>query len=205
MIITLNRQFGSGGREIGRKVADALNVPFYDKNIVSEIARRSGLHPDYIEENSESFIGSMKFANIARSFTIYQETIPMQIQIEQHNIIEELGKDNTGVFVGRRADYVFQEKKPFKVFIYSSDINKRIERCMEHAKKHPEENSAIKTEKEFEKEILKLDDSRRRYYEMYTDLKWEHPQNYNLCIDTARINIDDAVEIIKNTFVKLSE
>ncbi len=198
MIITLNRQFGSGGREIGRKLAKDLEYDFYDKSIVFEIAKRSGLNPEYVEENSESFGSAFQFANGPRSFIAYQQTLPMQVQIEQHNIIQELGGKEKAVFVGRRADYILEERNPFRVFVYSSDIKSRVDRCMIHEEKHAEENDGkMKTPKEMEKAIQKIDDSRRKYYEMYTGTKWNSIANYNLCIDTSKVSIEAAVEIIK--------
>ncbi len=198
MIITLNRQFGSGGREIGEKLAESLEYNYYDKSIVFEIAKRSGLNPEYVEENSESFASALQFANGPRSFSTYQQTLPMQVQIEQHNIINELGEEGNSVFVGRRADYILEEKNPFRVFVYSSNIETRVERCMIYEKKHAEEKGEkAKSPKEMEKAIHKIDEVRRKYYEMYTGAKWNNTANYNLCIDTSKIKIEDAVEIIK--------
>ena len=190
-IITISRSFSSGGREVAKRLAEELGYAYYDKQLMQAIAEETGFSQDYIEEYSETPIVPVYPINIAQSFIISHQTPSDSLQIAQSNIIKKAANAGNCVIVGRRADYILRDLNPLKVFIYSSDISKRIQRCYD---KVPADR--VKSPKELQKEILSVDKKRAKYYSYYTDLTWSDMKNYNLCIDTSVISIKKAVEII---------
>ncbi len=191
-IITISRQFSSGGREIGKRIADELNIAYYDKQLIAKIAEQTNLHPDYIEAFQDSavsrnynFVYGRSFFSAAPIYNINDE-----IMIAQKNIITQIASEQDCVIVGRCADY-FLNETAFKVFVYNSDMQKRIERCI---KKVPKD--AEKSEKEITKEILKIDKNRERYYNFYTGNQWKNMENYDLCLNTATLDIQKAVSAV---------
>ncbi|MFI3227336.1 MAG: cytidylate kinase-like family protein [Clostridia bacterium] len=190
-VITISRSFSSGGREIAKRLADELNFAYYDRELIDAISEETGLSKDYVEQFSESNISRVFPIHIAQTF-IMPVTMPSDsLQITQTNIIKRVAEKGNCVIVGRRADYILREKNALKVFIYASDMDERIERCY---KKVPTDR--VKSPKEITKEIQKVDKTRAKYYNYYTDQNWGSMQNYNLCIDTSVIDIKKAVEII---------
>ncbi len=192
MIITIGRQFGSGGNEVARKLSEKLGYHYYDKDIVSQIAKESGLHPKFIEKFSEEYITRVYPYTFIRAFDSYQQNPYEQVQIAQHQVIKALAGDKKAIFVGRGADYILRDEKILKVFIYSSDMDKRIERCY-----YKDPSDKEKSPKEMEKSIIQVDKSRSKYYEQFTGKKWGDMDSYNLCIDTAILGVDGAVSVIE--------
>lgn len=156
-VITINRQFGSGGREVGKRLADALNIAYFDKEIINKIAEKTHLSPSYIE---------------------------------QTKIIKKLAEEQSCVIVGRCANNILKDSA-FRVFIYSSDIEKRIQRCYD---KVPTDKN--KSREEMQKMILSIETQRAKYNQYYTGDDWMNMSNYNLCIDTAKVDIKKAVSLI---------
>lgn len=191
-IITIGRQFGSGGREVGKRLADALEFAYYDEEIIKAVADESGLHPDYLSKYSEAKATRAYPFVFGRTLS-YQRppSLAEDVQILQMKIIKELATQGNSIFVGRCADYILREENPFKIFIYASDMNTRVQRCYD---KVPADKD--KSEKEMVKMILSVDKERSKYYEFRTSQKWSDMQNYNLCIDTSVVGVKGAVEII---------
>ena len=187
-VITISRSFGSGGREIGKRLADALGYGYYDRELVELIATDTGFSKQFIEECSELAITRQYPIHIARTFMMPVQMPSEQIQISQSNIIKELSDKGDCIFVGRRADYILENKNPLKVFIYCSDMDARVARCNA---KNPAES-----QREMKKEILSVDKQRSKYYSYYTGRQWGDMNGYNLCIDTAKVSIKRAVELI---------
>ncbi len=193
-IITINRQFGSGGREIAKKLSTALNFAFYDKQLINEITKETNISDELIEKYSETPINRAYIFHFGVTMQYhYIKPIPVEIQEQQAKIIKKLADKSDSVFVGRCANYTLRNIKPFKVFIYCSDLDKRISRY-----KANEKNTDKKTDKEIKKDLLHIDKHRSKYYEEYTTKKWTDMCNYDLCIDTANISTDDAVKLIAN-------
>ena len=190
-IITINRQFGSGGREVGKRLADALQCAYYDKELLSKLSEETGFSPDFIEQFDEVATRDYGFT-FARTIVSYIPTPMEKIQIEQNILLRKIAEKGNCVIIGRCSNNVLSEYNPFKVFIYSSDMKCRVERCFE---KVPEDRET-KTFEKMEKEILAVDKRRRKYYEYYTGEKWLNMNNYNLCIDTSKVSIKKAVELI---------
>ena len=178
-VITISREFGSGGRTIGRKVAEKLGIPCYDAEIIEKIAEESGYSGDYIRKEGEGASDrwlSNLFSNRAMGPT-NQDTI----WVIQSRIIRELAEKGPCVIVGRCADYVLRGQADLlNVFIHA-DPQKRAERIV----REYGEREASPLER-----IREKDRRRAAYHRFYTDLKWGHAQNYHLCLDSGVLGID---------------
>ena len=181
-IITIGREFGSGGRELGRRLARELGFDYYDKEILAEIAKHTSLSEEYVQQVVENQPRQLFPITVGRSF-LYVDTQPLQqasaVFHAQQEIIRELADRSSCVIVGRCADYILREKKPFRIFVYA-DMQSRIDRCRARA---PEGEHM--TDKEYKQQITGMDKSRARYYDFYTDMKWGDKLNYELCINTT--------------------
>lgn len=192
-IITIGREFGSGGRELGRRLAEELHIEYYDREILAEIAKHTSLAEEYIQNVVERQPHNLLPITIGRSFTYVEDYAFKQAQAvyqAQSRIIREMAEKSDCVIIGRCADYILQDKKPFRIFVYA-DLESRIRRCME--RRAEGENQ---TEKEMKKQILAVDKNRARYYEFYTGLKWGDKINYDLCINTTDTVIKEIVPAI---------
>ncbi|MDD6489006.1 MAG: cytidylate kinase-like family protein [Clostridia bacterium] len=194
MVITIARQFGSGGREIGRKLADKLGIKFYDKELISLAAKESGMSPEIFEEVDEKATNSLLYAlsvgavTIGNNFSIVPN-VPMndRLFLLQHDIIKKVSADPC-VIVGRCADYVLKDRKDcVKLFIYA-DLQKRIEYAVNVHDVPREKAPSV---------IQKTDKSRANYYNYYSTDKWGDPKNYDLCINSGSLGSDKSVELIE--------
>lgn len=190
--ITIGREFGSGGREVAKRLADELDFAYYDNEIIRKIAEESGYSESVINKFSEAKITRQFPITFGRTFT-YTPMINIndEIFIHQKKIIKGFANTSNCIIVGRCADRILDVENPFKVFIYSSDMSKRVQRCYD---KVPDDKHM--SEKEMQKHILKVDKGRADYYNYYTDEVWGKMQNYNLCIDTAVFEPKEAVKLI---------
>lgn len=196
-IITIGREFGSGGRELGRRLAEELHIEYYDREILSEIAKHTSLAENYIRNVVERQPHNLLPITVGRSFTYVDDYAFKQAQSvyqAQSKIIREMAEKSDCVIIGRCADYILQDLKPFRIFVYA-DMESRIRRCMERRG----EQEQI-TEKEMKKQIQAMDKNRARYYEFYTGLKWGDKSNYDLCINTTDTVIKQIVPAIGNLF-----
>ena len=197
-IITIGREFGSGGREFGRRLAEALGFAYYDQEIISEIAKRTSLSEQYVEaivEHQPSFSFPI---HIGRSFypavnPAFEQT--MAVYQEQARIITQMAAKSDCVIVGRCADYILKEYRPVRIFIYA-DMESKIKRCRE---KGPEDEKL--TDKELRQKITGIDKKRAKYYEVYTGHAWGDKLNFDLCINTTQTVIKEIVPAIARLFV----
>jgi len=192
-IITIGREFGSGGRELGRRLAEELHIDYYDRELLAEIAKHTSLAEEYIRNVVEQKPHSLLPITIGRSFSYVDDYAFKQAQSvyqAQSKIIRELAEKSDCVIIGRCADYILQDKKPFRLFVYA-DMDSRVRRCME--RRGDGENQ---TEKEMKKQIQSVDKNRARYYEFYTGLKWGDKLNYDLCVNTTDAAIKEIVPAI---------
>ena len=193
-IITIGREFGSGGREIGRRLAEHLHFAYYDQEIVKEIAKRTDMAEEYIRNIEERQPIPLLPITIGRTFTLPPNAITDQAQTvyaEQCKVIREMAQKSDCVIVGRCADYALRELSPFRLFIYA-DMKSKIERCR---KKGQEKD--ILNNQDLQRKILSVDKSRSKYYQFYTDQVWGDKKNYDLCINTSAIEIKKAVYAIE--------
>ena len=187
-IITISREFGSGGRELGRCLAEALGFAYYDQEIITGIAEKSGLAEEYVNSIVEK-----------RPFTYYPITInqtltsaytpqfdfSLKVYTEQINIIEDLASKSDCVIIGRAADYILREYKPVNMFIHA-DMESRLQRCRHRA---PEDEQL--SDSQLKARIKAVDKNRARYYKFFTNRKWGEKENYTLCINTSGTVIED--------------
>lgn len=192
-IITIGRQYGSGGREIGKCVAETLGIPFYDEEIVKMAAEADNLHPDTVKNAEEKVANSLLYALMTggglRSVseaTQSQMPINDRVFLSQSRVIKSLAKKGPCVFVGRCADYVLEEEDIFRVFVYS-DMASKVKRISELQNVDSQEAKS---------RIIKTEKTRKTYYNYYTDKVWGDPAGYDLCINTGKTGISGAVEII---------
>ncbi|HIX58462.1 MAG TPA: cytidylate kinase-like family protein [Candidatus Blautia gallistercoris] len=181
-IITIGREFGSGGRELGRRLSEKLQMAYYDKEIVTEIAKRTSMSEEYVQH----IIGHKPMISypisIGRSFYPITNPIMEQNQAiyrEQHKIICELAEKSPCVIVGRCGDYILRDLHPFRIFVYA-DMRSKMERCRQKGAEHES-----MTDKELRQQILRIDRNRAQYYEFYTGQKWGARLNYDWCINTT--------------------
>ena len=192
-IITIGREYGSGGREIGQAVAKALGIAFYDKQIISLAAKKSGLSDEFIANNEQRVRGGLMHNLAAASaysggfFSSQYLPLSESIFISQAQVIRDIAGKESAVIVGRCADYILDGREnTINVFIHAPQ-DKRIERIM---KLHNvDEAAAIK-------EIQVSDKERGNHYFRYTDRKWGKAQNYDICINSALMGIDKTVEML---------
>ena len=196
-IITIGREFGSGGRELGRRVARELGFDYYDKEILSEIAKHTSLSEEYVQQVVENQPRQLFPITVGRSF-LYVDTQPLQqassVFRAQQEIIREMAERSDCVIVGRCADYILRDLKPFRIFVYA-DLQSRIERCRARA---PEGEHL--SDKEYKQQIQSVDKSRARYYDFYTDMKWGDKLNYELCINTTGQDIPTLAAVVAKLF-----
>ena len=185
-IITIGREFGSGGRELGRRLSEELKIAYYDREIIQEIAKRTALSEQYIKA-IEGRLPSATFPiHIGSSFYVTQNPLweqTMAVYREQFTIIKEMAEKSDCVIVGRCADYVLKEYNPFRIFVYA-DLESKFRRCREKA---PADEAL--SDRELKQKMIEIDKSRARYYEFYTEKQWGNKLNFDLCINTSHIVI----------------
>lgn len=200
-VITIARQYGSGGREIGRKLADGLGYKYYDRDLITIAAKKSGYNSDALKEVDEkasnSFLYTLSYGPSFYSGGLSQINLPLndKLYAVQSDIIRDIHKKDEGaVIVGRCADYVLSGKEnTINVFIIS-DFDNRVQRIMER-----NELSASQAKDK----IIKTDKRRANYYSYYTGKKWGKVDNYDLTLNIDKIGADGAVETIKSFLASL--
>ena len=182
-IITISREFGSGGRTIGKEVAKRLNIPFYDKELIEKVARESGLNVNYIEEHGEYAPSSNPFAYAFLGHYIDGMSMNDYIWMMQRKIILELVQEGPCVIVGRCADYILKDiKNCTSVYLYA-DREFRKNRVKEIYGSNAE--------------IMdKEEKNRADYYNYYTGNRWGDINNYDFAINTSKVSFEEAADLI---------
>lgn len=193
-IITIGREFGSGGRELGRLIAEILGIAYYDREIITEISKRTSLSETYIQHITEHKPIIPFPIHTGRTFWTVMPDFNHPVHQEQHNIIREIAQKSDCVIVGRGADYILRDERPFRLFVYS-DMASKIKRCQLNESSDYEKGSAL-PEKELRRRIEQLNKSRSEYYEFYTGRKWGDKINYDLCINTTNFEIKIIAEAV---------
>lgn len=195
LIITIARQYGSGGREIGERVAELLGIPIYDKLLITEAASKGNLNVEVLKRTDESAANSLLYTLAVGSNTIgaamhfgYKMPLSDKLFILQSEVIKEYAAKSSGIFIGRCADYVLRdETNILRVFIYG-DLDHRQARV---AERHPE----LKASQVLDA-INKTDKRRSTYYNFYTGNKWGKFDNYDIAISSSTLGIEGTAEII---------
>ena len=193
-IITLSREYGSGGRLIGQEISKRLGIPFYDKEIVALIANESGLSLDFIEETGEystaiddfmSLFNSSYYGPTALSDGSY--SLKDSIQILQYNIIKKIAEQGPCIIVGRSADYILRDREDCLNTFIHAPLDDKLKRVTEAY------NVAAGSAKN---EILKKDKGRAAHYKQYTGQTWGSYRNYHLSVDSSIAGLDGTAGII---------
>ena len=186
-IITISREFGSGGRFIGEEVAKKLGIAYYDKNIIGQIAEKSGLSPEYIQENAELSPKKGLFAYAFSGRDITGKSVEDMVYEAQRNIILEWAEKEPCVIIGRNADYILKDRDDvLNVFIHG-DMPEKIKRIT--GLYNVEEKEAVKM-------MADTDKRRRTNYNFYTDQNWGKASNYTLCLNSSQLGYDRCEMII---------
>ena len=204
LIITIARQNGSGGREIGEKVAAALGIPLYDKEIIKDAAAQGDLHVDVIKKSEETAANSLLYtlamgSNVFGASMAFGYKMPLndKLFILQSDIIKGYAKEGSCVIIGRCADYVLRdESNILRVFVFG-DLDHRKERVMQ---RHPDVTSAQVVDI-----INKTDKRRSSYYNFYTGQKWGKFDNYDLTVNSSTLGIDGVVNSIVDIAKKMMD
>lgn len=196
LVITIGRQFGSAGRDVGEKIASALEIPFYDKELVEMAAQKSEISHEALKEVDERATSSFLYSLAGGNYSMrginaplyYEMPINDKLFIAQADVIKMVARQGSCVIVGRCADYVLENEDIdiLNVFIYGS-VNYRAQRVM---------NALGLTQAKARDRVLKTDKQRRTYYNYYTSKDWGVMSNYDLCINTEKIGIDNAANLI---------
>jgi cytidylate kinase len=195
-IITVGRQFGSGGRAIGKKIAEDLGIPYYDKEILSRAAKESGicevLFENHDEKPTNSFLYSLVMDTYAAGYApmgMQEMPLSQKVFLAQFDAIKKVAAEGPCVIVGRCADYALEDfDNVVSVFVHAS-LEKRAARVAEY------ENIDIAAAK---KMAQQNDKKRASYYNYYSNKKWGEAASYDLCVNTGKVGIYGAAEIIKN-------
>ncbi len=186
-IITIGREFGSGGRELGKRLADALGIPCYDKEIIHAIAEQQNISPEQVEHITSTDIHNIYSMTIGGTLgtPIYYNRHAIDVLVEQQNVIKRLAAEGDCVIVGRQADVILRDMKPLNIFVYADKASK-LKRCMERAKDG-------ETEKGIIKRMKKVDRTRASNRRVISDKAWGKRETYHLCINTSGREIKELV------------
>ena len=186
-IITISREFGSGGSFIGEEVAKKLGIAYYDKNIINEIAEKSGLSPEYIQENAELSPKRGLFAYAFAGRDITGKSVEDMVYEVQRKVILDLAEKESCVIIGRNADYILKDRDDvLNVFIHGN-MPEKIQRIIRLY--NVEEKEAVKM-------MADTDKRRMTNYNFYTDQRWGKADNYTLCLNSSQLGYDRCEKII---------
>lgn len=187
-IITIGRQFGSGGREIGKRLAQQLDIPYYDKELLAKAAKDSGLCTDYLEERDECSTNSLLY-----SFVMGTRNLTGQPSLEelawkaQRDAVESAARQGGCVIVGRCADAILKDYPHLLRVFLLADEDQRIAHVSRRDGIPPQEAAA---------KIRRMERSRAAYYQSITDQKWGQAKNYDLCLNVSRLGEARTLELI---------
>ena len=190
-VITISREFGSGGRTIGKQVAERLGIPCYDQELIEKIEEKSGLAKEFIAERGEYTLRGGWLANAFADRSMNGLSVQDYLWSIQRKTILEIAEKGSCVIVGRCADYILDGKADcLKVFIHAS-IETRAKRIVEKYGESPEAP---------EKRLRDKDIRRSAYYHFYTDMEWGIAKNYDIALDSGVLGIDRCVDIIASLY-----
>ncbi len=201
-IITISREFGSGGREIGKTLADDLGIAFYDKELLELAAKESGICEELFVKHDETYTNSFLYSLVMGSYPVTPDgrlnpELPLdhRIFLAQFDTIRKLAQKGPCVIVGRCADYVLKADDRVLNFFITGNMAQKKRRILERY--DIEKNKA-------EDFIRKTDKRRANYYNYYSDMKWGEAKNYDLCINSSKTGIKGAVELMKS-YIEIKE
>ncbi len=192
-IITISREFGSGGRELGKRLADHLGYDYYDNEIICMVAANSGIDAEYIEKTFGDHGWKNQNISFGSTFgsSMYAQSEKIELLLQQKKVIEHiasLGKDC--IIVGRNADVILREYKPFNIFV-CAEMNAKLRRCIQRAK----EGEKL-SEKEMIRKIKRIDKARAETREIITGMRWGVRDSYHMTVNTTEWNIKQLVPAV---------
>ena len=193
-IITIGRQYGSGGHEIGQKLAEKFNVRYFDKELLKRAAKDSGMCPEIFENHDERPTSSFLYNLVMDTYSFglnnsnyFDMPISHKVFLAQFEAIKNIANEGSCVIVGRCADYALSEyNNCLNIFIYA-DLSKRIERVSRINGVSADDAKDL---------IIKKDKQRANYYNYYSTKKWGHADTYDLCVDSSVLGTEGTVELI---------
>lgn len=196
MIITIGREFGSGGKYIGERLAEELNMKLYDAELIQRVSKERNINIDLLNENDEkhkkSFWYTLAMASMSMSDSVNSLTeLPSDDQyfIEQAKVIEDIADEGNAIIIGRCSNVILKNRKNVvNLFIYCSDEKFKIDRKVEFA--GLDEKKALKL-------MHKKDKERAAYYNYYTNKTWGARESYDLMVDSSKFGIENTVKLIK--------
>lgn len=192
-VITIGRQFGSGGRQIGKLLSEKLSIPYYDKEILAEAARDSGICEEIFEHHDEKPTKSLLFSLVTGmqmhgNLSGYVD-MPLnhKVFLAQFDTIRRVAAEGPCIIVGRCADYVLRDKPNAVKLFVKADMKHRMERAVEIHSVSPEKA---------EEYVRRMDKERASYYNYYATATWGDVNNYDLCLDTSKLGIEGSVQLV---------
>ena len=190
-IITISREFGSGGRTVGKQVAQKLNIPCYDQELIEKIAEESGFAPAYIKEQGEYAVRAGWLSNALAGRFSNGLTTQDQLWLLQRKVILELAEKGPCVIVGRCADYIIRNEADCLTAFIHADMEKRGQRIVEIYGEREESP---------EKRLRDKDKRRAAYYQVYTDMTWGDARHYHVALDSGVLGIETCVSILAGLY-----
>lgn len=189
-IITISRQYGSGGRIVGKLLAERLGIPFYDNEIISLSAEKTGLSKECFVNAEETSTGNLLLSLTTLTPSVESFGLPLneKIFLVQSQVIKEVAEKGSCVIVGRSADYILSDTQNCINVFLQADLKDRINRAVAQYDL-PEKNA--------EAAVIKTDKRRANYYNYFTGLKWGAAENYDLILNTSRMELEKIVDVIE--------
>lgn len=201
LIVTISRQYGSGGRSIGQQLAKELGIPFYDKEIIDLAAKESGLAADFIRGQEQQLTQSLLFSIVTNftsnsgAFSPNMLSLSDQVYLAEAKAIRSLADKGSCVIVGRCADWVLEKNYDVLRVYICAPLETRCKRAVEEYGDKPEG---------IQKTVQNIDKQRARYCQHYCDRAWEDADNYDLCLNSGKIGLEQCVAIIKDAYGELN-
>lgn len=195
IIVTIGRQFGSGGREVGKKLSEALGIAYYDKELMAVAAKESGLSEEFFEKADERASNGLSYAfsvglSYMGMFTPYTDILSNDGLFKfQSDAIRKIAEKGSCILVGRCADYILRDDPACLSFFIHNSKENRIQRIVSS------QNVTVEQAKEL---MTKTDKSRAAYYNYYTNKEWGMASSYNFSIDVSVLGVDETVEFMKS-------
>lgn len=195
IIVTIGRQYGSGGKEIGEKLAKELGIPFYDKELLTAAAKKSGICEEMFETHDEKPTSSFLYSLVVGSYASGQTPINHKLFLAQFETIKEIAAEGSCVILGRCADYALEgDPDVVNIFVHA-DMQTRIKRAVEYYNVDSNKTEDV---------INKTDKKRASYYNFYSGKRWGSADSYDLSINSGVIGINNSVKLIKE-FVSMKK
>lgn len=196
-IITISRQYGSGGREIGRQLAQRLGVPHYDKELINLAAQRSGFAPEHFEEAEQKASKSLLFSLLRAGSAMNSYDLPLndKVYLIQSKVISQLADEGPCVIVGRCADYILQDRPDCLHFFIHAPLQQRVERAVKVYGLAPDKAEDL---------VKKIDRRRATYYNYYTSMRFGDAGNYNLSVNSLSLGIENTVSLLER-YIELAD